>query len=185
MIRARAVVVVVVAVLAGCDGLHLRYRDPGPGALRLIRNPASDARSAVLDFVVGDAPVTGYAAGFDLALDARKVALGRFTPGQGLDPGAAPIAAGAALPVAGPLAGMLVTALSQKASGAGAVAEDTVLAPGTVLYTIELDLIYGAQGVVFDGTAAGFVLSSGGLRDKAGTTVVEARDVAIGALEVR
>jgi hypothetical protein len=185
VIRAWAVVGVVGLVLGGCDGLHLRYRDPGAGALRLIRNPASDARAAVLDFVVGDAPVTGYAAGFDLALDARKVALGRFTPGQGLDPGAAPIAAGAALPLAGPLAGTLVTALSQKASGAGAVAQDTVLMPGTVLFTVELELIYGAQGVVFDGTAPGFVLRSGGLRNKAGVTVVEARDVAIGALEVR
>jgi hypothetical protein len=176
---------VVALALAGCDGLQLRYRDPGPGALRLIRNPASDARVAVLDFVVGDAPLTGYAAGFDLALDARKVALGPFTPGSGLDPGAPPIAAGAALPAAGPLAGMLVTALSQKADGAGAVAADTVLAPGTVLYTVELSLIYGAQGVVFDGTAADFVLPSGGLRDKAGATVVEARDVAIGRLEAR
>jgi hypothetical protein len=171
--------------LAGCDGLHLRYRDPDAGALRLIRNPASDARSAVLDFVVGDAPLTGYAAGFDLALDAHKVELGRFTPGPGLDPGAAPIAAGAALPRTGPLAGMLVTALSQKASGAGAVADDTLLMPGTVLFTVQLELIYGAPGVVFDGTAPGFVLRSGGLRNKAGLTVVEADDVGIGALEVR
>lgn len=182
MIRAWAVAVVV---LAGCDGLHLTYRDPGAGALRLIRNPASDARSAVLDFVVGDAPLSGYAAGFDLALDPHKVQLARFTPGRGLDPGAPPIAAGAAIPVAGPLAGMLVTALSQKASGAGAVEQDTVLMPGTVLYTVELELIYGAQGVVFDGTASDFVLSSGGLRNKAGLTVVEPRAVAIGALEVR
>lgn len=182
MIRAWLVALVV---LAGCDGLHLRYRDPDAGALRLIRNPASDARRAVLDFVVGDAPLTGYATGFDLALDAQLVRLGRFTPGPALEPGAPPIAAGAALPTAGPLAGVLVTALSQKASGAGAVAHDTVLAPGSVLFTVELDLVYGTPGVVFDGTAPGFVLRSGGLRSLAGLTVVESRDVAIGALEAR
>jgi len=54
-----------------------------------------------------------------------------------------------------------------------------------VLFTIELDLVYGTPGVVFDGTAPGFVLRSGGLRSLAGLTVVESRDVAIGALEVR
>jgi len=181
MIRAA----LVALLLLGCDGLHLRYRDPDGGALRLIRNPASDARTAVLDFVVGDAPLTGYATGFDLALDAHLVRLGAFTPGAGLDPGAPPIAAGAAIPTTGPLAGVLVTALSQKASGAGAVAHDTVLAPGTVLFTVSLELVYGATGVVFDGTAPGFALRSGGLRSLAGATVVESRDVAIGALEVR
>ena len=39
-------------------------------------------------------------------------------------------------------------------------------------------------GVVFDGTASGFVLPSGGMRNRAGMTVVEAKDVAIGRLEV-
>ena len=51
--------------------------------------------------------------------------------------------------------GMLVAAQSQKASGAGAVATDTALAPG------------------------------GGLRNRAGTAVVSASQVAIGKLEVR
>jgi hypothetical protein len=41
-----------------------------------------------------------------------------------------------------------------------------------------------ADGVVFDGTAADFHLPSGGMRDRSGTTVVEATDVAIGKLEV-
>jgi hypothetical protein len=41
-----------------------------------------------------------------------------------------------------------------------------------------------SPGVVFDGTAAGFLLPSGGLRNRAGTTVVAPADVAIGKLEL-
>ena len=40
------------------------------------------------------------------------------------------------------------------------------------------------SGVIFDGTAAGFALPSGGMRTRAGTTVVAPADVAIGKLEV-
>jgi hypothetical protein len=55
-----------------------------------------------------------------------------------------------------------------------------------VLYTIELDAVEPRQdGVVFDGTAKGFVLPSGGLRNRAGMTVVDASQVAIGKLELR
>jgi hypothetical protein len=55
-----------------------------------------------------------------------------------------------------------------------------------VLYTVELDAIEPRHdGVVFDGTAQGFVLPSGGLRNKAGTTMVEASQVKIGKLELR
>jgi len=173
-------------VAGGCGSPELTYTDPEGGALRLVRNPASDARTAVLDFVVGDRALTGYAAGFDLALEPRAVRLDGFTPGPGLPPGDAPIAAGAALPTEGPLAGMLVTAQSQKAAGAGAVAQDTELAPGTVLYSVRLALRDdGFKGVVFDGSTPGFVLTSGGLRTRAGVTVVESRDVAVGTLEVR
>lgn len=72
------------------------------------------------------------------------------------------------------------------ASGAGAVTGDAALAPGTVLFTVRLELASGATaGVVFDGTSAGFTLPSGGLRNRAGTTVVEAGQVGIGKLEVR
>jgi hypothetical protein len=39
--------------------------------------------------------------------------------------------------------------------------------------------------VVFDGTATGFVLPSGGLRNKAGMSVVDASQVKIGKLELR
>jgi len=58
-------------------------------------------------------PLSGYAAGFDLPLDATKVVLGSFTPGTGLDPGQPPLAAQAVIPHHGPLAGMLVTVQSQ------------------------------------------------------------------------
>ena len=39
-------------------------------------------------------------------------------------------------------------------------------------------------GIIFDGTDPAFVLPSGGLRDRAGNTVVAPADVAIGRLEV-
>jgi hypothetical protein len=168
-------------------GLQLVYTDPATGPLRLIHDPAStSAQAVVLAYVVGGQALSGYAAGFNLPLDATKVVLGSFTPGIGLDPGQPPLAAQAAIPKQGPLAGMLITAQSQKASGAGAVVGDTTLASGTVLYTVRLELRDGATaGVVFDGTAAGFVLPSGGLRNQAGTAVVEANQVGVGKLEVR
>jgi hypothetical protein len=80
---------------------------------------------------------------------------------------------------------MLVAAQSQKAAGTGAIATDTELAPKTVLFTLRLERLPGAApGIVFDGTAADFVLPSGGLRDRAGLTVVDPSGVAIGKLEV-
>jgi hypothetical protein len=167
--------------------LQLVYTDPAAGALRLIHDPAGTSGQAVsLSLVVGEQPLSGYAAGFDLPLDTTRVMLGSFTPGTGLDPGQPPRAAQAVIPTQGPLAGMLVTVQSQKASGAGAVTSDAALAPGTVLFTVRLELASGATaGVVFDGSSAGFTLPSGGLRNRAGTTVVEAGQVGIGKLEVR
>lgn len=166
----------------------IAYTDPGPGKLRLVHDTAttrSPLTTVVLDLVVGDQPLTGYSVGFDLPLDDTKVTLAGFTPGTALAPGDAPLAALAQLPATGPLAHQLVTAQSQKASGPGAVATDTELAPGTVLFTIALDLVKGApSGVIFDGTAAGFTLPSGGMRTRTGTTVVAPADVAIGRLEV-
>jgi hypothetical protein len=176
----------IAVAAAACGDSELVYTDPTGGALRLIRNPASTSKAMVLDFVVGDAALTGYATGFDLPLDASKVALGPSTPGTVLSPGSAPVAASAALPGDGPLRGVLVVGLSQKVTGVGAVATDTVLPPGTVLYTLELDPIEPRQdGVVFDGTAKNFVLPSGGLRNRAGMTVVDASQVKIGKLELR
>jgi hypothetical protein len=163
----------------------LVYTEAPGGAIRLIKDPASNQTKMVLDLVVGAQPLTGYSTGFDLPLDRDKVRLVSFTPGTALAPGAEPSIAMALMPTTGPLKGMLVTAQSQKATGTGAVTTDTTLAPGTQLFSFELDLIENAPaGVVFDGLAAGFALPSGGLRDRAGNTVVNARDVAIGKLEV-
>lgn len=177
---------VLAAAAAACGDPELSYTDPTGGALRLVKNSRSSGKAVVLDFVVGDNPLTGYSTGFDLPLDTTRVALGPTAPGTVLSPGSAPVAASATMPGDGPLRGMLVVGLSQKATGTGAVATDTALPPRTVLYTIELDAIEPRHdGVVFDGTAKGFVLPSGGLRNKAGATVVDASQVAIGKLELR
>jgi hypothetical protein len=167
---------------------RFKYTDPDGGALRLIKRSA-DATSITLDFVVGKQPLNGYSTGFTLPLNAKLVELGAFTPGTALDAGSEPVAAKGMIAADGPLANMLVTAQSQKADGQGAVVTNTDLAPGTVLYSIKLALAADSAetsdgGVVFDGTAAGFALPSGGLRDKIGITVVPNTEVAIGKLEV-
>ncbi|MBV8756270.1 MAG: hypothetical protein JO257_03275 [Deltaproteobacteria bacterium] len=180
----------VLFALAACgDNLQppLQYTDPAPhtGKLRLVRNPRISTKYVVLDLVVGDAPLTGYSVGFDLPLDDTRVTLGDFTPSTALDPGTDPVAAKAVMPQQGPLAHMLVTGLSQKAAGAGAATTDKDLKPGARLYSIQLDLVANAPaGIVFDGTASGFVLPSGGMRDRMGNAVVAPADVAIGKLEV-
>lgn len=180
----------ILVTLAGACGDDskgtLVYVDPPKGgALRLVRDKASKADKAILDFVVGDQPLVGYATGFDLPLDATKVTLANFTTATALDPGSAPAAASAAIPTDGPLAANLVVALSQKANGTGAVPSDASLAPGTQLLQIELDRATPIKsGVVFDGTAKDFALPSGGLRDRAGNTVVDETGVSIGKLEI-
>lgn len=180
----------ILALVAACgdnEGGPLRYSNPDGGKLRLVRSKVKPATAdeIILDFVVGDQPLTGYSVGFDLPADHRMVRLVDFVPGTALDPGSAPPAAKGTLPTTGPLADMLVTGLSQKASGPGAVPTDTTVAPGSVLYTIRLQMVASSpEGVVFDGTDPEFHLPSGGMRDRAGTTVVEPREVAIGKLEV-
>lgn len=181
---------VLVALLAACGDNQtgpLHYSNPSGGKLRLVTSktqPASETE-VVLDLVVGDQPLTGYSVGFNLPLDHELVRLADFVPGTALNPGASPPAALARQPLDGPLADMLVTGLSQKASGDGAVATDTELAPKSVLYTLHLQLVPTApDGVVFDGTAADFHLPSGGMRDRSGTTVVQPSEVAIGKLAI-
>lgn len=176
---------------AGCgsSGPHgpLVYTNPSSsaGMLELVKDKKATPKAMLLDLIVGSTAVTGYSTGFNLPIDATKVSLGTFTPGTALSPGSSPTAASAVLPTTGPLTGDLVVAQSQKASGTGAVAADTMLAPGTLLFTIELDYIADAtDGVVFDGTASGFMLPSGGLLDQTGNAVVLPADVAIGKLEV-
>jgi hypothetical protein len=166
----------------------LTYTDPAAGGkLRLVKNAASTNTQAVLDLVVGAAPQTGYSAGFNLPLDVTKVVLNALVAGTALSAGTATTAAKAVIPVKGPLNGVLVAAQSQKGAGTGAVTTDTVLATGAVIFTIKLDLgplATTAPGVVFDGTAGGFMLPSGGLRDKTGATVVLPSEVSIGKLAV-
>lgn len=177
----------LVHALAACgdDRPPLEYTNPKGGALRLVKNKATTGTSVVLDLIVGDEPLTGYSTGFNLPLAPGLVTLAELTPGTALDPGSAPAAALAVVPASGPLAGTLVAAQSQKAAGTGAIATDTELAPKAVLFTVRLDRVPGAApGIVFDGTAEGFALPSGGLRDRAGLTVVEPSGVAIGKLEV-
>ncbi len=180
--------ILVVSASCGDDQKPLiTYDNPKTGALRLVNSktkPTVDGE-VVLDLVVGDQPLTGYSAGFNLPLAHGLVRLTGFTPGTALEPGTSPPAAQAKLPITGPLADHLVTGISQKAGGPGAVVTDTLLPPGAVLYTVHLEVISNApDGMVLDGTAAEFHLPSGGLRDHNGTTVVEATDVAIGRLEI-
>lgn len=179
------------AACGGDDGNSatnpLDYADPPAGGLlRLVKNDkASTKTSVALDLIVGKQALTGYSTGLDLPLAPGLATFTSFTPGTALDPGANPPAAQALVPTAGPLSGMLVVGVSQKSAGDGAIPADASLAPKAVLFTVQLDLADGASpGVVFDGTAADFVLPSGGLRDRAGMTVVEPKDVAIGKLLV-
>lgn len=182
---------VLLLVLAACgdnDSGPLHYDNPQGGKLRLVtsKTPPASETELVLDLVVGADPLTGYSVGFNVPLDHLRVRLSAFEPGTALDPGSSPPAALARQPLEGPLADMLVTGLSQKASGAGAVTTDTELAPRSVLYTIHLELVPSApDGVVFDGADPAFHLPSGGMRDRSGTTVVQPSEVAIGTLAVR
>jgi hypothetical protein len=176
--------------LQGCGDntdAGLIYTNPPTGAgLRLVKDKASNSLTSVLNLVVGDAALTGYSTGFNLPVDANLVTFGSLTPGTVLNPGTAPVAAIGTIANVGPLKGVLTAGLSQKASGAGAIATDTSLPAGTVLFTITLDAVAGGKpGIVFDGTADGFVLLSGGLRNREGVSVVDAANVAIGKLEVR
>jgi len=188
----------ITLVLAACgddggghnnDGTKypLDYVDPpSGGALLLVKNTgASTPTSVALDLIVGAQPLTGYSTGFNLPLAPGLATFSSVKPGAALDPGSAPAAAQGMVPAAGPLAGVLVVGVSQKAAGTGAVPDDTKLEPGAVLFSLQFDPIDGAApGPVFDGTAPGFVLPSGGLRDRAGITVVEPQNVSIGKLQV-
>jgi hypothetical protein len=180
---------VLLIALVGCGDngkAPLVYKDPPAGGLlRLVKDKAATKDHMLLDFVVGDQPLVGYATGFDLPVDATKVELVALTPGTALDPGQAPQAVNWALPTDGPLANNIVVALSQKASGAGAVATDAQLAPGAQLFQIELDRAQPVTaGLVFDGLDSNFVLPSGGLRNRVGMTVVTEAQVSIGRLEI-
>lgn len=186
--RSLLLLTMLVAACGDNQDAPLHYSNPDAGGkLRLVKNKTlvTTDTEVALDLVVGDKPLTGYSVGFNLSVGHRLVSLAELIPGSALDPGTSPPAAQGAVPLIGPLADTLVTGLSQKANGPGAVMTDTTLAPNSVLYTIKLQMVpSAADGVVFDGGAADFHLPSGGMRDRGGTTVVEANEVAIGKLEI-
>jgi hypothetical protein len=167
-------------------GAALAYTDPAQGRIRLMRNPASTNSRLVLDVVVAE-DLTGYGAGFNLPLDATKVQLaaqGAINPGAALSAGTTVPALAAALPDSGPMAGVLTSGISQKAAGAGAVATDTAIPAGSVLYQLALELRPGAEpGVVFDGASLGNRFR-GLLRNKLGDDVVGNSGFGIGRLEI-
>ncbi len=173
------------AACGGGDDSRFSYSEPDGGDLRLVKKSASED-SITLDFVVGSTAKNGYSTGLTLPVDASLVTLSEFKPGTALDPGSAPAAAAGQLVEAGPLAGSLVLAVSQKAAGEGAVDGNASLAPGTVLFSITLKVKEGAtEGVVFDGTASEFLLPSGGLRDRVGLMTVPVTGVEVGRLELK
>lgn len=164
----------------------LSYGDPpaGQGPVRLeLVGPGSVAGSLTLRLVAAQ-PLSGFTVGFDLPLHGAPLALIDFTPGTALPPGSNPIAARGLIPTSGPLAGQLVTAQSQKRSGAGAVPGDAAIAAGSVFYT--LTLVPGATatpGVIFDGASVDSRVQAG-LLSLAGTEVVGPTGFALGRLEL-
>src|SRR5262249_6535402 len=164
----------------------LVYTDPaGGGKIRLIKDGSSTATTAVLKLVSAQS-LRGYSVGFDLPLTAGKVRANNalITAGDALDPGTAPQPFKALIVGAGPLANVLVSVLSQKASGAGAVSADATIPAGKTFYLLKLDLVPGAApGTVFDGAALGPKFRAA-LIDKSGEDTARQSDFAIGKLEL-
>jgi hypothetical protein len=169
---------------ADVQGPGYFYVPPMGGKIALMPNvPQSSPTVAVLD-LVALTDLSGYFAGFDVAVDGTKLAPDTtlMTAGTALNPGTNPAAIGGAIATAGPLSGALVTGISQKATGGGAMATDSMIAKGSVFYTIKLPLKSGATGgTIMDGSVAKNVIRAG-LRNKVGTEVVGIADFAIGKL---
>ncbi|HEX8952209.1 MAG TPA: hypothetical protein VF945_10220, partial [Polyangia bacterium] len=157
---------------------------PASGKIQLVPNVAQSTPTlAVLD-LVAKVDLSGYFVGFDVAVDGSKLApdASLMTAGTVLNPGTNPPAIAGTIPTAGPLANALVTGLSQKASGNGAVAADATIPTGSVFYTVQLPLKSGATGgTIMDGTVAKNKIRAG-LRNKMGTEVVGVADFGIGQL---
>ncbi len=160
------------------------YVPPTTGKIRLIPNVAlSTPTLAVLD-LVALVDLTGYFVGFDVAVDGSKLApdASLMTKGDALDPGTNPPAIAGGIPATGPLANALVSGLSQKASGNGAVPTDATIPAGKVFYTLKLPLKSGATGgMIMDGTVAKNLIRAG-LRNRVGTEIVGATDFGVGKL---
>lgn len=165
----------------------LTYANPTGGVLQLVADASSTPGTVVLK-LVPTASVTGSSAGFNLPLDASKVALDPAAPiaaGTALKLGAGAPAVKAAIPAAGPLAGTLVAGVAQKGYDAGAVVADSTIAPTGSLLSVKLKLTSAATpGVVFDGAALGSAFNAG-LRDRAGNELVHTAQVAVGRLVVQ
>jgi hypothetical protein len=160
------------------------YVPPTTGKIRLLPNLTQSTPTLAVLELTAMVDLTGYFVGFDVAIDPTQVApdASLMTPGTVLNPGSAPAAVAAAIPTAGPLAKALVTGISQKATGGGAVATDATIHAGDVFYTIKLPLRSGATGgTIIDGTVAKNVIRAG-LRNKVGTEVVGIADFGIGKL---
>jgi hypothetical protein len=166
------------------SGPAFYYVPPTSGKIQLLPDlTASTPTLAVLN-LTAMVDLTGYFVGFDVAVDATKLApdASLMTAGTVIKPGTNPPAIAAAIPTAGPLANALVTGISQKASGNGAVATDATIPMGSVFYTIKLPLKSGATGgTIMDGTVAKNVIRAG-LRNKVGTEVVGVADFGFGKL---
>jgi hypothetical protein len=163
----------------------LDYSDPQGGEIRLVRDASSTHTTVVLKLVAAQS-LSGYSVGFNLPLDATKVQANSnlIALGNALNPGDAPQVFRAVIPSAGPLVGALTTALSQKASGAGAVSSDANISAGQTFFTIRLDAVPGAEsGVVFNGGSLGGKFSAA-LNNKAGDDVVHTSEFGIGKLEL-
>lgn len=160
------------------------YVPPTGGKIALLPNVAQSSPSvAVLD-LVALVDLTGYFAGFDLAVDAAKLNPGAdlITAGTALDPGSNVPAIMGTIPSSGPLAKALVTGISQKAAGGGAKPTDATITAGQLFYTLKLPLAATASGgTIFDGTVAKNKIRAG-LRNKMGSEVVGAADFQIGKL---
>lgn len=160
------------------------YVPPTTGKIRLLPNLSQSTPTLAVLELTAMVDLSGYFVGFDVAIDPTKLApdASLMTPGTVLNPGSAPAAVGAAIPAKGPLANVLVTGISQKATGGGAVATDATIHAGDVLYTIKLPLKAGAAGgTIMDGTVAKNKIRAG-LRNKVGTEVVGVADFRIGKL---
>jgi hypothetical protein len=169
---------------------RLAYANPtGAAKVRLVRDDTLSSDTSITLRLEAAAPFGAYSIGLDLPIDPSKIVPASFvmTPGTVLQPGQAPsvAAVGAKLPTSGPLANVLVTGISQRPTGTGAVTADTAVTAGQVFYTIKLDMPATPNfGVVFDGANPGPRFRAG-VRDRTGTEVVAPAEFGIGKLEVR
>jgi hypothetical protein len=166
------------------SGPAFYYVPPTSGKIQLLPNLTQSTPTLAVLELTAMVDLTGYFVGFNVAIDATKLApdASLMTAGTVLNPGTNPPAVAAAIPTTGPLANALVTGISQKATGNGAVAADTMIPAGSVFYTIKLPLKPGATGgTIMDGSVAKNKIRAG-LRNKVGTEVVGVADFGIGKL---